>query len=69
MQVTGRASKQSGSWLLVAADGKRYSLTGEELPLRCEGLTLSLAGVVEDSFGLGSIHDQAVLQVQRWRVV
>jgi hypothetical protein len=28
-----------------------------------------VVGVLEDSFGLGVLHEEAVLRVQRWRVV
>jgi hypothetical protein len=49
--------------------GKVYELSGVELPDRLDGLNARVVGVIEDSFGLGVLHNEAVLQVQRWTVV
>lgn len=69
MQLTGIVSRGAGGWVLTDGEGVRYSLTGEELPLRCDGLMLRVVGQLEDNFGLGVLHDDAVFRVQRWRAV
>lgn len=69
MELTGRASRRGGEWVLTDGAGKQYRLSGEALPARCDGLMVRVVGVLEDSFGLGVLHEEAVLRVQRWRVV
>ena len=70
MRITGIVAEAGGTWVVTdSATGKRYTLSGVALPGRCDGLTLQLVGVVGDSFGLGVLHQDAVLQVQRWKTV
>jgi hypothetical protein len=70
MTVAGRVEDRNGTWILTdSTTGKRYTLSGETLPKRCDGLSVHVVGIIEDNFGLGVLHDDAVLRVQRWRVV
>ena len=68
--ITGLVVNRNGTWSITDhLTGKRYTLSGETLPPRCDGLQMQLVGIIEDSFGLGVLHEEAVLRVQRWRTV
>lgn len=68
MLVSGTVVNNNGTWTITdQVTGKRYTLSGEPLPPRCDGLSMQLVGVIEDSFGLGVLHNDAVLRVQRWK--
>ncbi|MFN7143471.1 MAG: hypothetical protein ACK4YP_06840 [Myxococcota bacterium] len=70
MNVTGKLTQKNGTWTLRdAATGRVFQLSGVSFPDRVEGQNVRIVGVVEDSFGLGVLHDEPVLQVQRWNVV
>lgn len=70
MNITGTLTKNGNRWTIRdMITGKVYELSGVELPDRLDGLNCRVVGVIEDSFGLGVIHNEAVLQVQRWKVV
>lgn len=70
MTVFGRVEERNGSWILTDSHTqKRYTLSGETLPARCNGLNIQVIGIIEDSFGLGVLHDDAVLRIQRWKVL
>lgn len=70
MNVTGKLTRKNGTWTLRdMGTGRVFQLSGESFPDRVEGQNVRVVGVVEDSFGLGVLHDEPVLQVQRWNVV
>ena len=70
MTVTGKLTRgANGGWTVRdSASGRLFQLSGEDLPARAESCTVRLVGVIEDSFGLGVLHDEPVLRVQQWRV-
>lgn len=70
MNVTGKLTRKNGTWTLRdMGTGRVFQLSGESFPDRVEGQNVRVVGVVEDSFGLGVLHDEPVLQIQRWNVV
>jgi hypothetical protein len=66
MTVTGRLQRAASGWTVTDASGKVFQLSGVEFPQRTEGLTVRVVGEAEDSFGLGVLHEETVLRVQRW---
>lgn len=70
MAITGTLRLQNGNWTLRdSATGRTFQLSGVDFPKRSEGLRVRVVGVVEDSFGLGVLHDEPVLRVQRWNAL
>lgn len=70
MTVTGTLTSRNGvQYVRDSTTGRTFQLSGTPLPARAEGLTVRVVGVVEDSFGLGVLHDEPVLQVQRWNAL
>ena len=70
MNITGTLTNNGSRWTIRdMITGKVYELSGVDLPDRLDGLNARVVGVIEDSFGLGVLHNEAVLQVQRWTVV
>ena len=70
MRITGIVEDRGGTWVVTdSVTDKRYTLSGVQLPQRCDGLTVQLVGIIEDSFGLGVLHADPVMQVQRWKTV
>lgn len=70
MTITGILTLKGGTWTIRdAASGRTFQLSGADFPPRSEGLQMRVVGVVEDSFGLGVLHDDPVLRVQRWNVI
>ncbi len=70
MNITGLLSCVAGTWTIRDMHtGKVYQLSGVSLPDRVNGLQGRVVGVIEDSFGLGLLHNDAVLRVQHWKIV
>lgn len=70
MTITGTLTPTPSGWSIQdTATGKVYELSGVTFPKRVEGCMVRAIGNLEDSFGLGVLHDEAVLRVQQWRVV
>jgi len=70
MYLIRMVERRGDRWTLRDnATGKVYTLTGADLPDRLDGLQARVTGQLEDSFGLGVLHNDAVLRVQRWNVV
>ena len=68
VNVTGKVIKKNEKWFVEGLDGKIYELRGYEMKPRMEGLTVRVVGTLEDTFGLGVLVDDYVLNVQRLRV-
>ena len=70
MNITDWLSCVGGTWTIRDMHtGKVYQLSGVTLPERVNGLQGRVVGVIEDSFGLGLLHNDAVLRVQHWKIV
>jgi hypothetical protein len=70
MTVTGILTRTDSGWNIQDVhSGKVYELSGETFPKKAEGIQIRVIGTIEDSFGLGVLHDEAVLRVQQWRAV
>jgi hypothetical protein len=70
MSILGTLELRGNTWTIREhSTGKRYTLVGVDFPARVDGQTARVIGAVEDSFGLGVLHDDATIHVQRWNVV